>query len=842
MKEIYTFNKKLLFFVTIILLFCTALQAQSNQHYYFNATITEPPCDFNSFTSDPNKFVEITVKGKYNNNGIFVGSSSDTTKTLRFLTYNLGAKADMTPKQQMAHFPVCPEDITVYGRWYQWGRKDSVHTFRCYQNPSEAPSRFAYRDPISDLANDHGKFIYGFDAIPHNWFTPHTDKSPFWGNGGGANEQANTTYINGQNSENPCPKGWRVPTQHEWALLWVENGDPTAIVEYSPSSTVNNTSSGLYWVEVVNGYASSAFTDVNHEMCGFALYTQLALDTVDPGYKLGTLDLTDANAPDPLMFLSCAGYRDLITGEQNHVGTAGVYWSSTINTHSSYVMYFASNHLRNNTSYARTFGYSVRCMQEVCPKVKITGQIPSTGTTCSNPAELTVTPNGNKKNFTYEWYKGAVGSGTPVGTDTSAYTATTAATYYCIVKNNCGNSDTAVFTVNNTLKQNNPSNAIICSGTTNIMYLAAATGATITGYQWETSTDSVTWTNVTGGSGATSVNYTTPVLTHGSETYFRRVAMAACGKIISAGAKVTVGPCVQNSFPTPANYVDIPISNPSFPSVTNLRFLTYNLGANPNMTPKQQMAYPGCSTDMTVFGGWYQWGRSHIDHTFRCDADPDVTFDLRFSTTILGSVANDVTGEFIYTPSITTFDWLSPQVTTLWGDGTLNGTNSGSNNPCPPGYRVPTEHEWALLGWEGGSPTTTTNDRNNSISTTGVTLAPNDIYWVQVNHGRVNHNFVEDNMCGFALYEKSVWDAKPIANGGSLIDASAPEPLMFLPAAGIRHLTNGIRKSVGKDGYYWSSSPVGAIYAYMCYFDSVSVYANSNDARAYGCSVRCIAQ
>ena len=51
-------------------------------------------------------------------------------QTLKFMTYNLGANPNLTPKQQMAYSGANPEDITVYGGFYQWGRKDAAHTFR----------------------------------------------------------------------------------------------------------------------------------------------------------------------------------------------------------------------------------------------------------------------------------------------------------------------------------------------------------------------------------------------------------------------------------------------------------------------------------------------------------------------------------------------------------------------------------------------------------------------------------------------------------------------------------------------------------------------------------------
>jgi hypothetical protein len=61
--------------------------------------------------------------------------------TLAFLIYNLGAKPDMTPYEQMTYnYPwattaadsaLIPFDVRVNGGLFQWGRKDFRHVFRC---------------------------------------------------------------------------------------------------------------------------------------------------------------------------------------------------------------------------------------------------------------------------------------------------------------------------------------------------------------------------------------------------------------------------------------------------------------------------------------------------------------------------------------------------------------------------------------------------------------------------------------------------------------------------------------------------------------------------------------
>lgn len=83
------------------------------------------------------------------------------------------------------------------------------------------------------------------------------------------------------------------------------------------------------------------------------------------------------------------------------------------------------------------------------------------------------------------------------------------------------------------------------------------------------------------------------------------------------------------------------------------------------------------SDDTEAYGDLYQWGRAADGH------------ESRTSGTISTLSSSDTPGHgnFILVSS-EPYDWRNPQNDNLW-----QGV-SGTNNPCPSGYRLPTEAEW----------------------------------------------------------------------------------------------------------------------------------------------------
>jgi hypothetical protein len=121
-------------------------------------------------------------------------------------------------------------------------------------------------------------------------------------------------------------------------------------------------------------------------------------------------------------------------------------------------------------------------------------------------------------------------------------------------------------------------------------------------------------------------------------------------------------------------------------SPTGKIWMDRNLGANRAATS---------STDSLAYGDLYQWGRRADGH--QCRNSP--------TSSTLSSTDQPVHGNFILSSgNSTTFpytDWRNPQSANLW-----QGVN-GINNPCPNGYRLPTEQELnsELLSWSSYNST-----------------------------------------------------------------------------------------------------------------------------------------
>ena len=188
---------------------------------------------------------------------------------------------------------------------------------------------------------------------------------------------------------------------------------------------------------------------------------------------------------------------------------------------------------------------------------------------------------------------------------------------------------------------------------------------------------------------------------------------------------------------SPTTIVDV--TNPT----TGEIWMDRNLGATQAATS---------STDTLAYGDLYQWGRFSDGHQCR-------TSD---TTSTLSSTDQPAHGDFILEPNFP-YGWRSPQNDNLW-----QGVN-GTNNPCPSGYRIPTEAELSA--------------------------------------------------------EFSSW--------GSSGSAGALASPLKLPMAGLRSSSDGSLDDVGTFGLYWSSTVSGAYSRFLYFGSSYADMDDSLRAGGY---------
>jgi hypothetical protein len=352
-----------------------------------------------------------------------------------------------------------------------------------------------------------------------------------------------------------------------------------------------------------------------------------------------------------------------------------------------------------------------------------------------------------------------------------------------------------------------------------------------------------------------------------------------------------------------------------------VRFMKYNLGADPQFdTPKKQIKYLAtCVADSVgrVWGGRFQWGRKwEKNNSYQISTDgkytlytgggsdgkaallrSTATYDANTGQIINYNASSSAAGLFIYTgtDSSDPNDWrvyydsstsslVGTRKDDLWGNGEVvnvefSSTDRGvvkysgnyyqstkwihpENNPCPDGFRVPTQDEWERICNYDCNPGTAAGLLNTSVSTTNGTDTGKGLIWVPVKGGVANNTSwgnSQNNYGGYAVYDAIAWNKSRIS-GGYFYDASkpgnldmtkplwaedAPEPLLFLPAAGYRTGYGGSIQSAGNAGSYWSSTvdDEEAAKAKRMYFSNSAVNPGGlGNGRAFGFNIRCVVE
>jgi uncharacterized protein (TIGR02145 family) len=251
-------------------------------------------------------------------------------------------------------------------------------------------------------------------------------------------------------------------------------------------------------------------------------------------------------------------------------------------------------------------------------------------------------------------------------------------------------------------------------------------GAAVTsrGVVWSTSQNPTIASNsgrTTNGSGTGSYTSSLSGLSPRTTYYIRAYATNSAGTQYGEQRSFSTQSVVPISSGRDSQTAVVEVRNPR----TGRVWMDRNLGASRAATS---------SNDTQAYGDLYQWGRAADGHQKRTSA----------TTTTLSSTDQPGHGSFILAPT-SPWDWRRRSNDNLW-----QGVN-GINNPCPVGYRLPTEAEWEA--------------------------------------------------------ERASWSSRNAAGAFN-------SPLK-LPLAGLRSYSSGSLFNVGSFGLYWSGSVSGADARYL---------------------------
>ena len=277
------------------------------------------------------------------------------------------------------------------------------------------------------------------------------------------------------------------------------------------------------------------------------------------------------------------------------------------------------------------------------------------------------------------------------------------------------------------------------SAITNVNTSGTITAGTIT---YPNTSGSINQVLTTDGSGTASWA-AVPAITSGTTTgdmlYWNgsawvKVAAGNNGQTLIFNGSKPVWSSYTITGPLPSNTV--------FNPTTGKIWMDRNLGAS-------QVA--ASLTDQLAYGSLYQWGRGSDGHQLINWTDATTGVAANTTTSTLSTTDAPGNANFITSPGGAQ-DWRSGQNDNLWQGA------SGTNNPCPAGYRLPTATEWNT--------------------------------------------------------ERSSWSSSNVAGAFA-------SPLK-LPMAGYRSNSDGLLGNVGTRGSYWSSTVSSTVSSYLAIGSSAS--------------------
>ena len=433
---------------------------------------------------------------------------------------------------------------------------------------------------------------------------------------------------------------------------------------------------------------------------------------------------------------------------------------------------------------------------------------------------LTVTPNGNPSAFTYQWYNSG---GIIAGAVSQSYSASVADTYYCKVQATCvgaivtsDNFTVSIITIpddsrigggflsgrtcfdiaqsnfgsscgDQASRTVNKADFTQASVNTQIYTFTKAATGTVQNVRYAIKDPEgvlLATQSLSGTIEAGTMTYATTTLTLNFKTNLNSSSAMPLivGRTRNQAAKLTINIIYNDGIndvkvPLTASIQDCACCGAMTTSGKWLNFMCHNLGADESLDPMTYV-YGNANGSGGTLGYLYQWGRQSDGHEQR---NSPITTTLAANSA--ATSPSIVIGKFV--SDANNSDWISPSNSNLWG------ATKTANDPCPLGWRVPTQAEWGSI-FRGGA-------------TNG---AP-----------------------GAATANTWTWTGNGYKVGGAL----------FLPAGGSRSVSSGVN-SVGILGGYWSSTANSSNGSYTLVITGSSVNFGSYYPRVNGFSVRCVQQ
>ena len=162
-------------------------------------------------------------------------------------------------------------------------------------------------------------------------------------------------------------------------------------------------------------------------------------------------------------------------------------------------------------------------------------------------------------------------------------------------------------------------------------------------------------------------------------------------------------------------------------------------------------------------------------------------------------------------------------------------------------------YQWGVnVGWSPANPMTDSNGGTTWNSTNPPSGSPPDPdEWINANAATpcptgwrlpTQLEFADLVTTYLVPGSSSTLDRLKSVDGLFFNSGDPTQPLLFLPAAGYRNYSDGYPYGLGQNGYYWSSTPNIITRAYFLYFSSTSVDPSSYFLKTYGLRVRCVSE